>query len=333
MNKQELLESIKQLSHDNQLSRDELIAAYEEGQGMSTITTPSGRRFALTDILYYLGGVIVALGLIVLIAQNWSYLTTATQLLVTLGAGIAAYSIGVLFSQGQHESRLANPFFLISGLILPLGIGIAFHKAGYNTSTSLNQSLIALLLFAVYAASTFFFRKTIFTIFTFIFGTFLFFSFTSYLAVGSPFLLEWNFWPYRILAVGASYLLLGHYLSHTTQRRLSGVLYSLGSLAFFGAALWLGGWKPEQNMLWEGLFPLLVCGGIGLSIYLKSRSILIFSSLFLVGYILKITSEYFSDTIGWSVSLVIVGLSLIFTGYLTFYLNKKYLSLTATQNT
>lgn len=329
MNKHEVLEEISILSKQNQLSREEVLAAYESGQGLSTIAAPS-RKFVLTDILYYLGGVIVALGLAVLIGQNWEHLNTVTQLLVTLGAGLAAYIIGVLFSQGQKESRLANPFFLISGVILPIGLHIAFDKAGYDIANTITQSIISLLLLTLFLASAISFRKIIFTIFSFIFGTWFFFAITDFLTEGSPQVHDWNFWEYRILVAGLSYLFLGYYLSQTRQRVLRGIIYSVGSVAFLGAALSLGGWQPNQNMIWEGIFPLLVCGGIALSIYLKSRSILIFSSLFLLGYILKITAEYFADSIGWPVALVGIGFSLIATGYATFYLNKKYLSRSTT---
>ena len=54
-------------------------------------------------------------------------------------------------------------------------------------------------------------------------------------------------------------------------------------------------------------------------------SYLLFGTLFLMLYILKITAEYFSDSLGWAFSLVIAGFGLILIGYIAFEIHKKYL--------
>jgi len=123
-----------------------------------------------------------------------------------------------------------------------------------------------------------------------------------------------------------SYLFFGYYFSSTKQKDLSGVLYGFGNLFFLGAALALGGWKPSQNIFWEMIFPGLVFAVLLLSVHLKSKPFLTFGTIFLMAYILKITGEYFSGTLGWPVSLMICGIALIGIGYYAFSLNKKYLS-------
>ena len=50
------------------------------------------------------------------------------------------------------------------------------------------------------------------------------------------------------------------------------------------------------------------------------------SSMYLMAYILKITAEYFTDSLGWPLALVLTGLALIAIGYLHFNLKSKYLS-------
>ncbi len=102
---------------------------------------------------------------------------------------------------------------------------------------------------------------------------------------------------------------------------MAGWLYGVGALDFLGASLALGGWSPDQNMFWELIFPGLAFGGIFLSTYLKSRVILVICSLYVMAYILKLTAEYFSESIGWAFALVLLGFVLI--GYGAFYVNKK----------
>ena len=74
------------------------------------------------------------------------------------------------------------------------------------------------------------------------------------------------------------------------------------------------------------IFPVLVFGALYLSVHLKSKSFLTFGTLFLMGYILKLTSEYFSDSLGWPLALVIAGLAMIAAGYLSLYLKRKYMT-------
>src|ERR1019366_1319816 len=83
-------------------------------------------------------------------------------------------------------------------------------------------------------------------------------------------------WEYRILVLGLAYMFLGYYLSQTSQKALSGVMYGFGSLFFLGSAMALGGWQPNQNAFWELIYPLLVFGLIFLSVYVKSKSFLVF---------------------------------------------------------
>ena len=153
----------------------------------------------------------------------------------------------------------------------------------------------------------------------------MFFSFTS-LLVGSNPHFDWEFSAYRVLCTGLVYALLGYYFTQTPQRALTGALYGFGVLFFLGAALALGDWKPNQNAFWELIFPGLVFGVMFLSVYLKSRAFLTFGSIYLMVYILKITAEYFADSLGWPLALVLTGLGLIAIGYLHFNLKKKYLS-------
>lgn len=87
----------------------------------------------------------------------------------------------------------------------------------------------------------------------------------------------------------------------------------------------LGGWSPNQNTFWELLYPVIAFGIIYFSVYLKSRVLLIFGALFLIGYILKLTGEYFTSGLGWPLALVLAGLAVMLVGYYTVRINKKYL--------
>ena len=125
---------------------------------------------------------------------------------------------------------------------------------------------------------------------------------------------------------GLSYLFLGYSFADSEKKSLSPWLYGFGVVAFLTAALCLGGYSPKQNVFWELIFPGLAFGVIFLSVYLRVKSFLVFGSMYLMMYIMKITQEYFTSGFGWALSLIVVGFAVMGIGYFAFYLNKKYIS-------
>lgn len=281
-------------------------------------------KLSIAEILYYIGGAIVFLGISILIQQNWSTLGMATKILATLGIGITSYFAGVLFSREEKIETLGSAFYLISALVIPIGLYVVFDNANLRVENRGIQTFISGILFITYFLSYFIFRKNIFTLFSILFGTWLFYSSMAWI-FGQNY--EWlKHFEYLTLAVGLSYIFLGYYFSRNEKKFLTGFLYSFGILGFLGSAFALGGWSPDQNIFWELIFPIFVFGAIFLSIYVKSKSFLVFGSLFLMAYILKITGEYFTSGLGWPLALVIAGFMLIAVGYLSYYLNRKYIS-------
>lgn len=322
MGKQELLAQVSQLASTKTISKKELLDAYEKGLGGSL------RHFSLSHILYYVGGFIVLLGIGVLLWQNWDSLSVATRILVTFGTSIAAYVVAVLLSRYDHLDEVSQAFHIISAFTLPVGLFIIFDNAGLQIDTPATQSLVSAILLLAYLASLWVFHRNIFIVFSVLAATWLYYSFASFLTEDyqGGLLTISEFYEYLTLIAGAAWVALGYSFAQTAKRGMSDWLYGLGTAGFLGAAMALGGWAPEQNSFWEVIFPGIAFGAIFLSIYLKSRVLLVLSVLYLMAYILKLTSEYFSENLGWALALVIVGFVLIGLGYGAFWLNKKYLS-------
>jgi uncharacterized membrane protein len=340
MQKEELLQLIKQAALEQIISKEEVANAYDQGiSGLAgagiTITAGTEKTAAkedgltkkmnFSDILYYVGGFIVFLGIAVLIGQNWDDLGKPARIIATFGSAVAAYITGVLFFRQEKFESIGQAFHLIAALVFPVGIMVIFDSMNIDVNGSGVQSWVSLILLATYIASFVIFRKNLFIIFSLIFGTWFFYAINNFLFSNT---FDWEKQlQYLTLAVGMSYLFLGYYFSKTEDKKgMQGFLYGFGSLFFLGAAFSLGGYDPDQNMFWELIYPGILFGMIFLGVFLKSRGILIFSILFLMVYIMKLTFEYFSDSLGWPLSLVIVGLALIFSGYYAVYLNKKYIS-------
>jgi hypothetical protein len=343
MDKQEILEIIKQSAKEQAVSLEEISIAYGEGLAQfnnsgivfSRDMAPSApvvpkedaltRRMNFSDILYYVGAFIVFLGITVLLWQNWDELNSFARILATFGAALAAYVTGVLLSRQEKYESVGLAFHFIAALVFPIGIMVIFDSADIEVGTSGIQSWVSIILFSAYLASYWVFRKNVFIIFSIIFGTWFFYAFCNFL-FGEIDDFD-KIFEYLTLAIGICYIFLGYYFSKIDDKKgLKGFLYGFGSLFLLGSTLALGGWSPNQNSFWEIIYPGLIFGMIFLGIYLKSRGMLILSIIYLMIYILKITSEYFTGSLGWPLSLVIVGLALIGSGYYAFYLNKKYLT-------
>src|ERR1041385_2193525 len=117
-------------------------------------------------------------------------------------------------------------FFRISALVSPIGLFVTFDKLGLDTASTSVELLVFVILFAIYLGSFYVYRKTIFTLFSIIFGTITFFLLVQWL-IGSSFTYanSTKIFEYRFLVTGIVYCLLGYYFTSTSQKALTGVLY------------------------------------------------------------------------------------------------------------
>ena len=325
MNKQALLQQLSALVDSGEVTEDEVLEAIGAKQH-SPVAVTSSIASRLSAVLYFIGGGVVFLGLVFLIAQEWRHFGTSMKIFVTLGSGIAAFVVGVLFSQQKRLGAAGPTFFLISALLLPVGLFVTYDEAGVNVDMLTAQIQIAGILFAAYVGAYAVIRKNVLLTFAFIFGSWLFFAVTDQMVTSAPYIDNWSFINYRILFAGLAYMLLGYSFVGSDREVLTGWLYAFGVFGFLGAGFALGEWKPNQSLFWEAIYPGLVFGIIFISTHLKSRIFLVFGSLALGAYLTKITAEYFSDSLGWAFSLVIVGFLLMGVAYLAVRVNRRYVA-------
>lgn len=326
MNKNDIINGIKSLAASGQLERNEVIAAFDEAKGhiSSEQNESSSTLSRYSGILYYIGGGIVFLGLIFFIGELWSDLNTFMRIFITLGTGFATYIMGVLFNQ-QHRLGSAGPaFFMISALLIPGGILVSLEEFNIRIDEDKIQNIISGALFITYLASYILFKRFVLIIFTVLFGTWFYFALTGMLLSNAILLPEWRFGYYLFAALGLSYLFIGFSYQETDKDALVKILYLIGVNFFLGSLFALTGWKPSQDVLWELLYPGIVFGGLFVSALIHSRIILAFSAFYLAAYIIKITVEYFSDGLGWPITLILCGFILMGMGYGAIHLKRKY---------
>ena len=163
-------------------------------------------------------------------------------------------------------------------------------------------------------------RKNIFIVCNIFFATWLFFSLTDVL-FNQP-QNNARFSEYQVLIVGIIYSLLGYYFSRNGRYTFGGYILGWGVFAYLGALLSLGSMNAQHNIYYELIFPVVVFITLYMGVRLKRHVLLTLATLYLMLYILTITSYYFANSLGWPLALMLAGLAIIFVGYFSFRLNK-----------
>lgn len=284
---------------------------------------PLSQKINLQRIMYYIGGFIVLLGIVIFIAQFWDTMGQVAKAVLALGSAVSAYALGYYFYNNTQSKDFGHAFLVISAALFPLGVGTSLDTIGVSATKSEGASINAAVLFIIFYISYAFLRAAIFLPFSIIAASAFYYSFAFFLLknTGPPL----HFYEYQTLGLGMAYLMLGYYFSQTNRTFMTGLLYFFGLVMALGTTLALQGFLPKINVFWQLIYPFLLIATFWGSIRLQNKVFLIMATVFTFGEILKITAEYFSKSVGWPVALIIAGLVIMGIGYMSFELNKKFL--------
>lgn len=323
MEKETLLTSLRAGLENGLISRAdiELLVSQTKG-GREDI--PVSKTFNLAGVLYYVGGGIAFIGIGIFVGENWEHLSSALRILLTLGSGLALFTAASLLDSTKLADRIPEAFHFLGGLLIPGGIFVTLYELGFRGS-DFGQGFIFLALALCYGLAARVYRHNLLLAFALLYGIFAYFLLTEAMARGFVSFDRGDYLAYRFVGIGASLMVLGYAFRGLFAKVLTAWLYGFGALAVLAGAFALQGFKPNQSIFWEIVYPGLVFGAMFLAIHLRSRTVLLLGAVFLVANIFKLTSEYFQDSLGWPLMLVLAGFLLIGVGYLTFYINSKYL--------
>jgi hypothetical protein len=297
--------------------------------GASVSTEPAGSAVRerttrentkdLTTTFYGIGATIAVIGVGILLAEHWNEIGFAGRVLSTLGISLATY-ICALLLRAPHQSKIANVLFMISAGLAPTGVVVMLHEAGTKFTWDV-QIMVAIILALIYGVALLISKRSILFIITIAFGTWAYYAllFNIISTLHSSEILKW-----ATMILGVAYLFLASAYRHFSKNEDEGektqiaeVMNTLAGLAILGAGISIGGF-------FDVIYIAFIFAAFYGSVYLKSRSMLLLGSLFLMGHITKLTYKYFVHSIGWPIALIAIGFLIIGVGYFTFYLNKKY---------
>ncbi|HZV61735.1 MAG TPA: DUF2157 domain-containing protein [Methylophilaceae bacterium] len=265
----------------------------------------------IARLFSYIGGIFIFAGVGVFISMYWREFNSEARVIVTLGIGFAAYLLALACLNDKNYQRAATPLFLISAVLQPMGILVLLNE--YSIGGDRRYGLLFMTAYMLLQHSLTFWAKqrTLLAFGTIFFGAMFFVTLFDI----------WGFRPNLTGAVmGISLLCLAYSLNQSRHSAISGFWYLVGSVMFLWALFDL----LEDSVL-EILYLGLAAFMIFLSTYVRSRAMLFVSTLAMLGYIGYFTAEHFANTVGWPISLVIIGIALFCLGSLAVRLNNKYI--------
>lgn len=305
--KDDALQEIVSLAQHNNITLDEIAKVMANVQAQ-TAKVSSG---VVPKLLSYIGGIFVFAGVSVFISMYWHDFGSAVRVIATLGIGFIAFIMSVVSLADEKYERAATPLFLISMLLQPAGIFVMLDE--YSSGGDPRHGVLYMATFMLIQQGTIFWAKQRTTL---AFGTILFacIFFVTLFDI-------WHMDGELIgTVIGTSLMCIAYALNQSRHAAICPFWYFIGS----GVLLW-SVFDAVESTPFELIFLGLAGFMIFLSTYVRSRTLLLVSTLSMLGYIGYYTAEHFANTVGWPIALVIIGMALIGLSSLAIKLNNKYI--------
>jgi len=300
----------------------------------ATAESAASRPTGIATALYVVGTVIVCAGIYMVIAQNWNQLNTIFRIGFTLGLGLAVLAAAIWRARRAvdvNRDLFASSLFTIAAVALAIGVGVCAVEAGYDGNEPGVITGVAVLLFGVFTSLYLKVARSLALLYFAVIATVV-----TYFAA-----IEWitddmiksdQFYPVEI-AIAGMLVIAGGIALHkrVIASRISDTLYYLGAIMTLGGAFALTftasnyGDNSASALAYHVLFPFILAGAVWLSVFVRSRSVLVVAAFFLTCYIFKLSATYFSDVLGGSVAICLAGVLVIAMAYATTKFAKRYI--------
>jgi uncharacterized membrane protein len=297
--------------------------------GISVITFSGGMVIrnkeikSLANVMFAVS-IFSLFGTVAVLFNNWGVVPSALRVLLSLGLAVLVYILGLVFRDEQHKT-LSQVMFVISTFLGPIGSYIFAYENNIKMDWSLNLTVSLtwsiLYLFAYFFANK---RNVLFLI------NIIYFSWVYMVIVRKIF--DYNssdvfLYKMSVIVLGLSYILLSYSRNGQLitdkqdgkeKKSIQNLLYLAGSIAVLGVS-----YTFDQSL--DIFYIALLFAMFYASIFLRSTIMLLVSSGFLIAEIIRLTSRYFVNSIGWPLSLIVIGFLVIGVGYATYNLNRKFI--------
>ncbi|MBL7480788.1 DUF2157 domain-containing protein [Legionella bononiensis] len=307
MNREEALAEIARIAKNFNLDIDDIKEVFKSTPERTTMQSNK----LMNTLLAYIGGILIFSGICIFIAMQWDNINTFNRILLTLGVGFCLFISAVFCTRIDGFSKAAGPLFLLAALLQPTGLAVLFHEYFPIMNPIRGVLIISLMMFIQQGFTFISTKRTELALTTIIFGVLFFMAAFELLAI--PYKTEW-------FVLSSSILCLAWVINNSRYQAIASVLFFFGSLAFF-----LITFDILRNQFYELLYLGLCCFMIFIAIVSSSRTLLINASLATLAYIGYFTGKHFPHTLGWPLTLIVMGFILIIFSAWIIKLNRHYL--------
>ena len=292
--RREALDTIIALAREHELDVQDIAAALKPGD--------ADRGSSTSRILAWVGGIFILCGLGFFIETFWADMNAAARIILYLGAGLVMLVVALVFIENAHYEKSTLPLFLLAALFQSGGILVAFDELGTGgdpqvavLAMTVVMLVQCLLVWRVHRLAVHVFLSLWFAAFT----------------LGNLLDIIGLDWDVQSTLTGAAILAAAFSLNSSTHA-------SMAAFWFLAGGIMTG--YGVFDLLEDSPVHILYVGYAGAIIYLstlvRSRMLLFTGTCAMIGYLGWFTSEYFADSIGWPLVLIIIGV--VFIGFSVF---------------
>ena len=357
------LENIARLMRDYEITPAEVEAAFHAPDTSHPGTARRSRGNVAKTLFIYLGAIFILAGISVYIGTFWESMGSAMRVFVTLGVGYILLIVLVSALHENKYPRLILPLALASVFVMTGGWFVLIHEAFPHGDNWRAAALAVFGVMAVHQGALFSkYRLTVlaFTALFFVYGFMqvgldLLDVPIAYIAIGlgaSLFLvgaaLEKT--PHRMLAepalliaacwmnaglfdriaistsanwagliVGVCVIFTAYGMQKAERySRLAGLGYFIGSIMAYGGLFDLVHDKPV-----ELLYLAVTASMLYACVVLQSRALLFTTVIAMLGFIGFYTTKHFANSLGWPITLVLMGVAFLGVGTLAIKVRRR----------
>lgn len=306
-NKQDALQDILQIAQAHKITMADISDAFAHRNQLRKRTDSEN----ISKLFAYIGSILVFSGVCIFLSMQWAQMSSAMHLLASLGCGFIIFLIALTTTKNARYEKASTPLFLIAFALESWGLSILVSDFGISHDTH-HEIIFASFLMLIQQGCAFWWsRKTVLALTSVI--SFCALCITTLSLFG---VLNQYFWT----ALGILLLKIGYDFERTPQKSLSPAAMFAGGILVLSGTFSIVNFL-EIEILYLGVSALMIF----VSVAVRSKILLALSTLAMVSYISYFTANNFANTVGWPVSLMVIGAALIGFGALAVRLNEKYM--------
>jgi len=305
MDKSTALERIASIARENGLSIEDIAAALN-GEPVESSGSVTSRIFAT------IGGIFILCGLGFFIESFWNAMNAAARIILYLGSGMVMLVLALVFIRNKSYEKSAWVLFLLAAVFQSGGIMVAFDELGTGGDIELALLAMSGVMLVQNSLVLHAHRLSILVFLVLFFAATFITTLLDYIGMD---------WEFVFTVTGLLLLGAGYRLAGTAYR----VIVPFWNFAGGIMASW-GVFDILENSPADILYIAYAALLIYFSTLAKSRTLLFVGTGAMIGYLSYFTGEYFADSIGWPLALMIIGILFIALSILAVKINRSYIA-------